>query len=1315
VTAGPWRERAYRWRWWLAALGLVLVVRAALPEVLRRVIVSQASEALHAKVDVGDVDLRLWRGGVALEDVAVRPLGAPDRPPPPPDADPKAVPPAFDEYSPILGFKRFAVELRFLPLFSKTVQVRGIELDSPRVALDRLASGDLNLLALVPKQEVTVEAGATPGAAETPPPTPTASGDGRGDAAADSGWNVGLDQFILSDGRIRFRDLALEGSEPVELGIDRIAVEEIGLSPAVYGKPGRIKLKLGIDEGSVDVDARVTLDGAKVKVTTEVTANRLPLRRARLYVPKVGWSDLRGELDLGLTYELEEAKTNALHGTLALRDVSVAVPDLEDVAIGWKSLTVNLERIDFLAQRAAVQEVALDGAVVTIRLHAGELLPALAQRQAGQVPTPAPAAVAGEGEGAVATTAVPSAPVAENESSPTPAGTAVEGTPSPARDAAAGSPAAAAGEAPPPPAADAADEPPAPPWHWQVASIKLTNSKVRVLSTQAPVDVGVELAVANLSGEPDAIAHVTLGLALQPGTLALDGDLRLAAVPAFGGTLKIADLALPPLLAVSGAAPAELLPSAILRSDLVIAAGLAAPGGGEAPADRLRVSGTLGVGALRVAPPHSDGLTVALQDLDLRIDQLLVPGIIPPGQTAAAGAAIDVGLSLTLREAQVARSGAQALAVAVPSLVLTVPTLAVPASLAQLGPGDGVPIVTGEVSLDLDAPRIALGADDTTAQAKRIALRVSGLSLPVAPPPAASAAPAAAADAAAVPVIAPPTRLALQLDLSELQVATAQGKDLNAVVQAIALALTDVVVPGFVAGAPPAPSSEPLRAGATLTLTEPRLTRADGKEFAVSAKTISIPLQSVALPGVPGGTPPGAVVQPLRAVFGEIRLEAPAIRVTRTKDGLVLPAAAPPPAGGASAKPAPSPSPAAAPAASPVATQPLELQVAALRILRGGLEFTDRAVQPVFSTRFAPIEVDARDIRMPGPRVTQLNIDIASVEQGKITVRGSLSPEATDVTVDVDQLALLPFNPYATTYSPYGIADGALSIKSTAKGRGGKVEVHNDITLHQFDLAGSEGDALFEQNFGIPLSMALALLRDLEGNIDLGVRLAVDREGNAQVDVMAVARSALRQAITGAVTSPLKMLGAVAGGTGAPIAPAPVAFRLGRAEATAGGVEAAERLAAFLASRPAMGVQLTSGATAADARWLHEHALLGAWAEQGFFERSLAFVTASGPRQRIRDYLEARVADQTPELAAEDAAQLDQWLAEVPPPTAADLQGLADARLTAVETVLVEQGTAATRSVRGPTPTEPPTGAPSVTLRLQPASRGAAAVPPPQP
>jgi len=181
------------------------------------------------------------------------------------------------------------------------------------------------------------------------------------------------------------------------------------------------------------------------------------------------------------------------------------------------------------------------------------------------------------------------------------------------------------------------------------------------------------------------------------------------------------------------------------------------------------------------------------------------------------------------------------------------------------------------------------------------------------------------------------------------------------------------------------------------------------------------------------------------------------------------------------------------------------------------------------------------------------------------------------------------------------------------------------------------------------------------------------------------------------------MLGAVAGGKGAPVAPQPVAFRLGRADPTDAGAESAGRLAAFLASRPAMGVALAAAATPDDARWLHEHALLGRWAEEGFFERSLAFVTARGPRQRIRAYLEARVEDETPELSAEDAATLDTWLAEVPAPTTGELQALADARIAAVEVVLREKGIDAARITRGPAPEEP--RKPIVGIRLQTAKR----------
>ncbi|MEO8605881.1 MAG: DUF748 domain-containing protein, partial [bacterium] len=434
MEVATWRTRLYRWRRWLIALAVVLLVRAALPEVLRRVIVSQASQALHAQVDIGDVDLNFWRGGVGLEDVAVRALNpagadAPPAPtvaanaaaadaPPPAGGTPASPPPAFGVNPALIAFKRFAVELHYLPLFRKTIQLRDIELVSPRIALDRLADGEINLMALVPKQEVAVAAGGTPAALGTPAADATPFAEAT-PAAAGAGWKVGLDRFVLRDGRLRFRDMMLAGSEPVEVGIDQISVEEIALTPEVYGEPARIHLKLGLDEGVVDVNARLKLVDGQPVVTTEITANRLPLRRARLYVPKVGWSDLHGELDLALTYELEPQVKNQLSGTAALRDVAVSVPTLEDVAVGWKSLSVSLDTIDLLAQHAAVKEVALDGATLQVRAGSRDTLPAF-DPGGGAAPVPPSPSPSGSGVG------VPPAPT-PGEAGVTPAQTAGAG------------------------------------------------------------------------------------------------------------------------------------------------------------------------------------------------------------------------------------------------------------------------------------------------------------------------------------------------------------------------------------------------------------------------------------------------------------------------------------------------------------------------------------------------------------------------------------------------------------------------------------------------------------------------------------------------------------------------------------------------------------------------------------------------------------------------------------------------------------------------------------------------------------------------
>jgi hypothetical protein len=66
VAFKTWKERAWRWRRWILLLAAIVLVRASLPAVLRRVLLSQASQLFKARVELGDLGtVRLREVGTA--------------------------------------------------------------------------------------------------------------------------------------------------------------------------------------------------------------------------------------------------------------------------------------------------------------------------------------------------------------------------------------------------------------------------------------------------------------------------------------------------------------------------------------------------------------------------------------------------------------------------------------------------------------------------------------------------------------------------------------------------------------------------------------------------------------------------------------------------------------------------------------------------------------------------------------------------------------------------------------------------------------------------------------------------------------------------------------------------------------------------------------------------------------------------------------------------------------------------------------------------------------------------------------------------
>jgi hypothetical protein len=285
-----------RW-WWAILLALVVIVRAGLPEILRTQIESRGSEALHAVVRVGDVDLSLLSGGVALDDVSVRAI----------DAQPE---------DPLIAWKRLAADLRWLSLFRKTIRLSTIEVIEPLEAIDRLQSGDVNLMALVPASEPNAEP-----AAEKP-------------ADEGSGWHFGIDYIGLHRGGV-LRDLLLPGAEPIALAVQSIEVRDIAFEPEVYGGPADIRFVVKLDQGALRTRARFTPRKEGIAVDVTVDGTKIPVHRSRIYVPGVAWSDLTGLLSLGVRYRLETGGRNELTGTIGLDDLTVWVAGLDQPALAW--------------------------------------------------------------------------------------------------------------------------------------------------------------------------------------------------------------------------------------------------------------------------------------------------------------------------------------------------------------------------------------------------------------------------------------------------------------------------------------------------------------------------------------------------------------------------------------------------------------------------------------------------------------------------------------------------------------------------------------------------------------------------------------------------------------------------------------------------------------------------------------------------------------------------------------------------------------------------------------------------------------------
>jgi hypothetical protein len=346
------------------------------------------------------------------------------------------------------------------------------------------------------------------------------------------------------------------------------------------------------------------------------------------------------------------------------------------------------------------------------------------------------------------------------------------------------------------------------------------------------------------------------------------------------------------------------------------------------------------------------------------------------------------------------------------------------------------------------------------------------------------------------------------------------------------------------------------------------------------------------------------------------------------------------------------------------------------------LAANDTVVKPYYRSTLDPIDLSATAVDWPGPTAQDVKLTVKNVDGGTLTVTGNVAPARTRLVAKLAELPLAPFNPYAAG-SGYGVAAGTARLDSTIVLTNGAYDTKSKLTLHGLDVRGGEGDALFTQKFGMPLSLALSLLTDLQGNIVIDLPIAGDASG-MRTGLGTLIGNALTRAILNAVTSPLKLVGAVAriGDKPASLTPQPIVFPAGRAELPAGEEPKLAPLASLLARAPGLRLHLRGHAGDEDRRWLREQALRAKLEQESGGFGAVRHLGERGVRRDVLAALTARADGKPGEIPAEHQAWFEEQVAAQTVDDAA-LQQLAAARAAAVGAKLASgEGVEAARIVR---------------------------------
>lgn len=265
--------------------------------------------------------------------------------------------------------------------------------------------------------------------------------------------------------------------------------------------------------------------------------------------------------------------------------------------------------------------------------------------------------------------------------------------------------------------------------------------------------------------------------------------------------------------------------------------------------------------------------------------------------------------------------------------------------------------------------------------------------------------------------------------------------------------------------------------------------------------------------------------------------------------------------------------------ASGASGTPLHLAIGGIDIRDGSANFADFSLTPDFATALQQLDghIGRLDNRSPQPATVEIRGKVD--RYAPVTIQGHLTAFAPlqqlDIATRFRRVELTTLTPYAGKFAGYKIRKGRLNLDLHYRIREGRLNAENRVLLEDLQL-GERVDSPSATD--LPVRLAVALLKDTDGNIDIALPIQGDLN-NPEFSVAPLLLQTLRNLLLRAVQAPFGLIAGLVEGDAGQLDSVP--FAPGSSTLDENARHNLARLATALQQRPGLRLEIEGMSLAA--------------------------------------------------------------------------------------------------------------------------------------